>query len=66
MISLIKPMERAKKTGFNLMIVQHFYISRKLDIHDVRHIFFVWLRTGSNPADINLVRSFTGERELFQ
>ena len=59
------PKARAKKTGFNLIIV-HFYIRRKLDIHDVRHSFFVWLRTGSNPADINLVRSFTGERELFQ
>ncbi len=44
---------KANKTGFNILIV-HFYIHRKLDmIQD----FSVWLRTGSNPADINRFRS---------
>ena len=46
------PKARAKKSGFNFMIV-HFYIHRKLDIIDAKHNFFVWLRTGSNPSDID-------------
>ena len=46
------PKARAKKTGFNLIIV-HFYIRRKLDKYDVQHNFSVWLITGSNHPDIN-------------
>ena len=42
---------RANKTVFNIVIV-HFYIRKKLDIIGTIHDFSVWLRTGSNPADI--------------
>ena len=44
------PKARANKTDFNIV---HFYIRRKLDIFDTVHDFSVWLRTGSNSADIN-------------
>ena len=59
------PKAPAKKTDFNLMIV-HFYISRKLDIHN----FSEWLRTSSNPPDINRFPSdieiFLPEKIIFQ
>ena len=45
---------------FHIMIV-HFYIHRKFDtIHD----FSVWLKTGSNPANINRFRSHTGKIQI--
>ncbi len=53
-------LERANKTGFNLMIV-HFYIGRKLDIYDAIHNFSVWLRIGSNPPDIKRFRRENGK-----
>ncbi len=28
------------------------------------HVFSVWLRTGSNPADINRLQSHNGKRNL--
>ena len=39
------PKVRAKKIGFNFIIV-NFLNRRKLDIiyYDARHIFFVWMR----------------------
>ena len=43
---------RANILGFNIIV--HFCIRRKLDIiqYDTL-VFLIWLRTGSNPADIN-------------
>ena len=32
--------------------------------YDAIHDFLVWLRTGSNPADINRFRSLTGKKKL--
>ena len=48
-ISPEMPNAWAKKLVLIFMIV-HLYIRRKLDD---RHSFFVWMRTGSNPPDIN-------------
>ena len=31
--------------------------------YDARHTFPVWLRTGSNPPDINRFRSGTGKKD---
>ena len=41
---------------FLILRLYNFYIRRKLDIHDATHIFFIWMRNGSNPPDINRFR----------
>ena len=58
--SLEMPKAQDKKISFNLMIV-HLYIRIKLY---VIHNFSVWLRTGSNPQDINRFRSHTGKWKI--
>ena len=41
-------------------MIVNIYIIRKLDNKNyIKHDFSVWLRTGSNPADINRFRSHT-------
>ena len=58
------PKAWANKSGFNYLIL-HFYIRGKLDIYETIHDFLVWLKTGFNPADINLFRSHAGNNILF-
>ena len=50
------PKARTNKTGINFNICGKLSLIRCY-IHD----FSVWLRTGSNPADINQFQSHTGK-----
>ena len=50
----------ANKTGFNLMIFISVLVKNLLQ-YDAIHGFSVWLRTGSDPADINRFESQTGK-----
>ena len=54
------PNARANKTGLNIIIV-HLY-SYKTGFNTIRYDdFSVWLRTGSDSAEINRFRSHTGK-----
>ena len=44
---------RANKTGINLMIFFILFFVENCLLYDTIHDFSVWLRTGSNPSDIN-------------
>ena len=48
----------ANKTGFNLMIFISVLVKNLLQ-YDAIHGFSVWLRTDSDPADINRFESQT-------
>ena len=48
-------------------MIFHFNIRRKVSVIRCDTCFFsVWLRTGSNPADINRFRSHTGKLIIFR
>ena len=51
---------RANKIGINFMISIIIFVRDCLYYNSKQH-FSVWLRTGSNPADINRFRSHTGK-----
>ena len=52
---MLAPKARANKTDINIKILKN--ISMKLAIIQYDTGFSVWLRTGSNPADIDRFRS---------
>ena len=54
---------RVNQTGINSMIF-HFNIRRNCLQYDAIHHFSVWLRSGSNPANINRFRSNTEKRTI--
>ena len=49
------PLERARKTDFNLTIVLIYSLKTRYDMIDYKHNFSVWLRirTDFNPPDVN-------------
>ena len=53
---------RANKSGIKFMI---FILYSWNIVYDAIHDFSVWLRTGSNPADIDPFRSHTGNTIKF-
>ena len=53
------PNSQFKETGITFMIFILILVENCL-YYDGIHVFLVWLRTGSNPANINRFRSQTG------
>ena len=51
------PKALANKTDINFMILLSIFVKNYL-LYDAVHDFSVWPRTGSNPADINLLLTF--------
>ena len=52
--------ERDRKAGLTKLVqIYNFYfnIRGRLYVYDATHDFSVWLRTSSNPADINRFRT---------
>ena len=47
----LKPKDWANKTDINFMIFISIFVENYLQ-YDAIHDFSVWMRTGSNPADI--------------
>ena len=61
-ISFVSPKEPnvlANKTGINFRIFMSLFMENCLKF-DAIHAFSVWLRTSSNPPDINRFQSHTG------
>ena len=52
------PKGRANKPGINFIIFISIFVENYL-LYDVIQDFPAWLRTGSDPADINWFRSYT-------
>ena len=50
---------RANKAGFNFIISISIFVENCL-LYDATQDFLVWVRTGSNPANINRFRRYTG------
>ena len=54
-------MARTNKSGINFMIFISIFVEICM-YYDAVHDFSVWMRTGSNPADIDRFRSHTGNK----
>ena len=52
--------DRANKTDIKLIIFILIF-AESLILYDAKHNFSLWLRTDSNPPDINLFQSDTGK-----
>ena len=59
-VSSEEPNALSDKTGINFMIFILIFLENCLH-YGAKHDFSVWLRTGSNPADINWFQSHTGK-----